>query len=113
MRWKIENEGTNTQKHGGYRIEHGYGVKGHAWKNYYLLTQIAQLLNDLFRLGDLPAKLTGDAASVFAALYGSVAGFAVCLMESPRHEFIRPRAGPDPASIQIRLSDPPPHLALA
>ena len=107
LRWKIENEGINTQKTGGYGMEHGYGVRKNALKNYYLLLQIAQLLNDLYRLGDLPAKLTGDIASTFAALYGSVRNFAKRLMEAFRNDIIRPESGPDPGSIQIRLPDPP------
>jgi hypothetical protein len=107
MRWKIENEGINTQKTGGYEMEHGYGVKKNAWKNYYLLMQMAQLLNDLCRLGDLPAKLTGDVRSTFAALYGSMKSFAVRLTESLRTHIINPEAGPDPGAIQIRLPDPP------
>jgi hypothetical protein len=112
MRWKIENEGINTQKTGGYEMEHGYGVKGNAWKNYYLLLQIAQLLNDLYRLGDLPAKLTEDVRSTFAALYGSVRNFAGRLMESLRNDVIRRDSGPDPGTIQIRFPDPPPALLL-
>jgi hypothetical protein len=112
LRWKIENEGTNTPKHGGYEMEHGYGVKGNAWKNYLLLTQVAQLLNDLYRLGDLPAKITGDVHSTFAALYGSMRYFAKCLIESLRTALIRPDAGPDPHTIQIRLVDPAPFASL-
>lgn len=112
MRWKIENEGINTQKTGGYEMEHGYGVKKNAWKNYYLLMQIAQLLNDLYRLGDLPAKLAQDTRSTFAALYGSLKNFARRLMESLRNDQIDPESGPDPGSIQIRLPDPPQALML-
>lgn len=112
MRWKIENEGINTQKNGGYEMEHGYGVKDNAWKNYYLLIQIAQLLNDLYRLGDLSAKITGDLRATFAALYGSVKNFAERLMESLRNDTIDPESGPDPGAIQIRLPDPPLALML-
>lgn len=112
MRWKIENEGINTQKNGGYEMEHGYGVKGDAWKNYYLLMQIAQTLNDLYRLGDLPAKIAGDLRGTFAVLYGSVRNFAERLMESLRNDTIDPESGPDPGGIQIRLPDPPLALML-
>lgn len=112
MRWKIENEGINTQKTGGYEMEHGYGVKGDAWKNYYLLMQIAQMLNDLYRLGDLPAKIAGDLRGTFAVLYGSVRNFAERLMESLRNDTIDPESGPDPGGIQIRLPDPPLALML-
>ena len=45
LRWKIENEGINTQKTGGYKMEHGYGVRKNACKNYYLLLQIALQIN--------------------------------------------------------------------
>lgn len=107
LRWKIENEGINTQKTGGYEMEHGYGVKGNALKSYYLLMQIAQLLNDLFRLGEMPKRMTGDVKATFAALYGSVRNFAGRLMESLRNDIINPESGPDPGSIQIRLPDPP------
>ncbi len=107
MRWKIENEGINTQKTGGYEMEHGYGVKGNAWKNYYLLMQVAQLINDLFRLGDLAQKMTQDVHSTFVRLYGTVRNYARKLTESLRRDIVEPRAGPDPGAIQIRLPDPP------
>jgi hypothetical protein len=107
MRWKIENEGINTQKNGGYEMEHGYGVKGNAWKNYYLLMQIAQLFNDLCRLGDLTQKLTQDLRSTFAEVYGSFRNFVEKLRQSLATAVIDPRAGPDPGTIQIRLPDPP------
>lgn len=107
MRWKVENEGTNTPKNCGYEMEHGYGVKGNAWKNYYLLLQVAQMLNDLVRLGDLPAKIAADARSTFAAIYGTIRCFAQRLKESLRNDTIRPESGPDPGSIQIRFPDPP------
>lgn len=107
LRWKIENEGNNTQKTGGYEMEHGYGVKGNAWKNYYLLLQIAQLLNDLLRLGDLHAKLAEDVRSTFAAIYGSVRNFVKRLTESLRNHRIRLESGPDPGAMQIRFPDPP------
>jgi hypothetical protein len=51
-RWKIENEGNQTQKK-EYGLEHGFGTMRHAWKNYPLLIQIAQLFNSLARLSDL------------------------------------------------------------
>ena len=48
LRWKIENEGFNTQKNGGYNIEHKYSrVSFQALKNYYQCLQIAHLINQL------------------------------------------------------------------
>lgn len=104
LRWKIENEGTNTQKNGGYEMEHGYGLGGNAWKNYYLILQIGQLFNDLVRFGDLLQKLAQDKRATFARLYGTIRQFARCLIESLRTTIIG--AEPPPwgqGAIQIRL----------
>jgi hypothetical protein len=105
LRWKIENEGTNTQKNGGYGMEHGYGLGGNAWKNYYLILQIGQLFNDLVRFGDLLQKLAQDKRATFARLYGTIRHFAHSLMESLRNTV----AGAEPPpwgghAIQIRLT---------
>jgi len=37
LRWKIENEGFNTQKNGGYGLEHPYSKDSTAFKNFYFL----------------------------------------------------------------------------
>ena len=48
MRWTIENQGFNTQKNGGYALQHKYSRKYlGAMKNYYELLQIAHLINQL------------------------------------------------------------------
>ena len=48
MRWKIENEGFNTQKNGGYNLGHKYARNSFTcYKNYYQLMQIAHLINQL------------------------------------------------------------------
>ncbi|GAA6411370.1 hypothetical protein K040078D81_54870 [Blautia hominis] len=47
-RWKIENEGFNNQKKGLYRIEHLNSKNSNAMKNHYLLTQIADILMQLY-----------------------------------------------------------------
>lgn len=57
QRWKIENQGFNMQKNHGSNIQHGYGVTGHAWRNYYLLAQIAQILLQLALFTDAFHKL--------------------------------------------------------
>ncbi len=43
-RWKIENEGYNMQKNGGYELEHAYSHNTWGIKNFYLLLQIAHLI---------------------------------------------------------------------
>jgi hypothetical protein len=48
MRWKIENEGFNSQKNLGYELEHDYSrVSFLAIKNYYQCLQIAHMINQL------------------------------------------------------------------
>ena len=48
LRWKIENEGFNTQKNGEYELEHKYSrVSFNALKNWYLTLQLAHLINQL------------------------------------------------------------------
>jgi len=48
MRWKIENEGFNTQKNQGYGLGHKYSRRHFtAMRNYYELLQIAHLINQL------------------------------------------------------------------
>ena len=47
-RWKIENEGFNNQKNGIYRIEHLNSRNSKALKNHDLLTQISDILMQLY-----------------------------------------------------------------
>ena len=52
LRWKIENEGFNEQKNGGYELKHKYSeVSLTATKNYYQALQIAAMINQLVVLG--------------------------------------------------------------
>ena len=44
-RWKIENEEFNNQKNGIYDIEH---LNSNGMKNHYLLTQIADIMMQLY-----------------------------------------------------------------
>jgi hypothetical protein len=47
-RWKIENEGFNNQKNGIYQIEHLNSRDVNGMKNHYLLTQISDILMQLY-----------------------------------------------------------------
>lgn len=97
-RWRIENEGFNTQKNGGYALEHAYSTDVHAWKHWYLLLQIAHLLMQLLERGNL----LGDVRKVC----GSFKTLARRLAESLRFELIEPWAD-DPElnrRMQIRLN---------
>lgn len=52
-RWKIENEGFNTQKNGGFELEHPYSEDENARKIFYLLLQIAHFIFQLIEKGSL------------------------------------------------------------
>ena len=47
-RWKIENEGFNNQKNGIYDIEHLNSRNRNAMKNHYLLTQLADIIMQIY-----------------------------------------------------------------
>jgi hypothetical protein len=48
LRWKIENEGFNTQKCGDYELEHKYSRTSYTGlQNYYTCLQIAHAINQL------------------------------------------------------------------
>jgi len=48
LRWKIENEGFNTQKNLGYALEHKYSRDSFpAMQNYYQIMQIAHMINQM------------------------------------------------------------------
>jgi hypothetical protein len=52
LRWKIENEGFNTQKCNDYELEHKYCQKSYnGLQNYYTLLQIAHAINQLIEKG--------------------------------------------------------------
>lgn len=50
-RWKIENQGFNNQKTIRYNIEHANCLNYNAMKNHYLLTQITDILRQLYEFG--------------------------------------------------------------
>lgn len=51
LRWKIENEGFNTQKNGGYALSHKYSRTSHvASCNYYQCLQIAHMIDQMAML---------------------------------------------------------------
>ncbi len=50
-RWKIENQGFNNQKTKKYHIEHANSMDYNAMKNHYLITQLADILRQLYENG--------------------------------------------------------------
>ena len=78
MRWKIENEGFNVQKKGGYELEHAYTNHPNSAKVFYLLLQIAHLLAQLLYKATL---LKRD----FPGGFGSAKNLAFRLLEAWRN----------------------------
>ncbi len=56
LRWKIEIEGFNVQKNGGYRLEHAYTRNATASKVFYYLLQVAHIIAQLIERGSLFRK---------------------------------------------------------
>jgi hypothetical protein len=81
MRWKIENEGFNVQKKGGYELEHAYTNNPNSAKVFYLLLQIAHLLAQLLYKATL---LKRD----FLDGLGSARNLAFRLLEAWRNALI-------------------------
>ncbi len=52
MRWKIENEGFNTQKRGGYHLEHLFSKNYQGIKNHYYLIQIGHMISQIMEAWD-------------------------------------------------------------
>ena len=97
LRWKIENEGFRTQKHGGYELKHAYSTNEQVAKIFYYLIQVAHALNQLVIHGNLLRDFHG--------LLGSLRNYRRRLAEALRHTLILPEAL-DPGAartIQIRF----------
>ena len=78
MRWKIENEGFNVQKTGGYELEHAYTNDPNSAKIFYFLLQIAHLLAQLLYKAN---SLKRD----FPHGFGSAKNLAFRLLEAWRN----------------------------
>lgn len=78
LRWKVENEGFNVQKNGGFGLEHAYSNDPNSAKVYYLLLQIAHILAQLMEKGSLVQRF-------FPKGFGSDKNLALVLLEAWRH----------------------------
>lgn len=83
-RWKIENEGFNLQKNGGYRLEHPYSHHDIARKVFYLLLQIAFTIFQLIARGSL-------FRIAFPSGVGSLKNIAFRLLEAWRNLRLGPQ----------------------
>jgi len=69
-RWMIENEGFNIQKNHRYFITHANSLNYNAMKNHYLLTQLADMLLQLYETGIKGLKaLNRTLQAISEALY--------------------------------------------
>ena len=83
LRWKIENEGFNVQKNGGFNLEHPYSQNENARKVFYLLLQIAHLITQLMEKGSLLRQ-------AFPQGWGSSRNLAFRLLEAWRNLRLSP-----------------------
>ncbi len=100
-RWKIENEGFNTQKNSGLNLEHAYSWTPEHLKAFYYLLQIAHLLWQLVEKGSLLRRLA-EPGQNFAAAFGSLKNLARWLLDCWRY-FLLPAAAFAAPPGQIRL----------
>lgn len=98
IRWKIENEGFNTQKNGGFELEHPYSEHPVARKVFYLLLQMAHTIFQLVEKGSLLKK-------AFPQGVGSLKNIAKRLLEAWRNLCLKPEAmqSLDAGKFQIRF----------
>lgn len=102
QRWTIENAGFNTQKNGGYELEHVYGRDEDLLQSFYLLLQIAHLIWQLVEQGSLLQRVARQYGQSLLGLYGSIRNLARRLLECLRFYRIPPEAFAT-ARLQIRL----------
>jgi hypothetical protein len=103
-RWKIENQGFNTQKNGGYELEHVYGTDEDLLKCFYFLLQIAHMILQLVEKGSLLRRVADQYGKTVVGLYGSLRNIAHRLLDCLRYRLIPAEAFDPNSRIQIRLN---------
>jgi hypothetical protein len=101
LRWKIENEGFNVQKNGGYALEHIYTHHPVSAKVFYLLLQLAHTLAQLIERGSLFHK-------AFPAGVGSAKNLAWRLLEAWRNVRLSAQQIQHILSIRVQIRFQPP-----
>ncbi len=94
QRWRTENEGFRTQKHGGFDMEHAYAKGATSAKNFYLLLQVAHMRSQL-----LECYCKGKKAVQRA--FGSLRNLGAALLESLRRDPV-----PDAETLRRFLEEP-------
>jgi len=100
LRWKIENEGFNTQKNGGYNLEHCYAENPNSAKVFYLLLQIACIIMRLVELGSLLEQSFPNKLGAFKNIAQKLtdAFLYACVTKAQVHSWLEQR-------VQIRFQN--------
>jgi len=101
LRWKIENEGFNVQKNGGYELEHAYTRNPIASKVFYYLLQVAHIIAQLTERGSLFRK-------AFPSGVGSAKNLAFRLLEAWRNFRLTDEQLHHMLSVRIQIRFKPP-----
>lgn len=101
LRWKIENEGFNVQKNGGYALEHAYTRNPVSAKVFYLLLQLAHTLAQLIERGSLFRQ-------AFPAGVGSAKNLAWRLLEAWRNARLSAQQIDHMLSARVQIRFQPP-----
>ncbi len=101
LRWKIENEGFNVQKNGGYGLEHAYTRNVTASKVFYYLLQIAHIIAQLIERGSLFRK-------AFPSGVGSAKNIAFRLLEAWRNFRLTDEQLHHMLSVRVQIRFKPP-----
>jgi hypothetical protein len=101
LRWKIENEGFNVQKNGGYALEHIYTHHPVSAKVFYLLLQLAHTLAQMIERGSLFRQ-------AFPAGVGSAKNLAFRLLEAWRNARLSAQQIQLVLSIRVQIRFQPP-----
>ncbi len=95
-RWKIENQGFNSQKQGGFALEHLYSHDYTSAKVFYFLLQMAHLFFQLMVAGNLFKKY-------FPRGFGSLKNFAERLREAWRNSLLHEQVLPLLAQLHFQI----------
>ena len=101
LRWKIENEGFNVQKNGGYGLEHAYTRNATASKVFYYLLQVAHIIAQLIERGGLFRK-------AFPSGVGSAKNIAFRLLEAWRNFRLTDEQLHQMLSVRVQIRFKPP-----
>ena len=83
LRWKIENEGFNTQKNLGYGLDHKFPrVSYLAMQNYYQLCQIAHAINQFVGQSEEAIELMKEhSKQTIAGLWKKTLAYFIMIFE--------------------------------